>query len=64
MAKDFAKNRLDPVIEASPSLREVVSKKRAKSGGNTILLKGYRGGAWRLVSANSAASLASRAVRC
>jgi phage terminase large subunit GpA-like protein len=63
MAKDFAKNRLDPVIEASPSLREVVSKKRAKSGGNTILLKGYRGGALAVGGANSASSLASRAVR-
>ena len=30
MAKDFAKNRLDPVIAASPLLRETVSKRRAK----------------------------------
>jgi hypothetical protein len=37
MAKDFAKNRLDPVINASPALAEVVSKKRAKDASNTTL---------------------------
>lgn len=63
MAKDFAKNRLDPVIAASPILRAAVSKKRAKDSSNTILAKTFRGGALSVGGANSAASLASRPVR-
>jgi phage terminase large subunit GpA-like protein len=63
MAKEFAKNRLDTVIEASPVLRETVSKKRAKDSSNTTLMKTYRGGALAIGGANSAASLASRPVR-
>jgi phage terminase large subunit GpA-like protein len=35
MAKDFAKNRLDTVINASPALRGRVGKKRAKDASNT-----------------------------
>ena len=63
MAKDFAQNRLDPVIAASPALADVVSKKRAKDQSNTMLAKTFRGGAIAIGGANSAASLASRAVR-
>ena len=63
MAKDFAKNRLDPVIAASPELAEVVSKKRAKDATNTTLQKTFRGGMLALAGANSAASLAARPVR-
>ena len=39
MAKDFSKNRLDPIIAASPPLRDSVSKKRAKDSSNTMLQK-------------------------
>lgn len=63
MAEDFAKNRLDPVIAASPRLRDCVSKKRAKDSSNTTLLKTFRGGALAVGGANSAASLASRSIR-
>lgn len=63
MAKDFARNRLEPVIAASPRLRECVSKKRAKDSSNTILQKSFRGGAISVGGANSAASLASRSTR-
>lgn len=63
MAKDFAQNRLDPVIAASPALADVVSKKRAKDQSNTMLAKTFRGGAIAIGGANSAASLASRSVR-
>ena len=63
MAKDFAKNRLDPVIAASPSLRECVSKKRAKDASNTTLHKTFRGGFLAVGGANSAASLAARSTR-
>lgn len=63
MARDFARNRLEPVIAASAVLATVVSKKRAKDASNTILQKTFRGGAISIGGANSAASLASRAVR-
>lgn len=63
MAKDFAQNRLDPVIAASPKLAECVSKKRAKDQSNTMLAKTFKGGAIAIGGANSASSLASRSVR-
>ncbi len=63
MARDFAKNRLDPLIAASPLLSDTVSKKRAKDASNTTLAKTFRGGALAIGGANSASSLASRAVR-
>ena len=63
MAKDFARNRLDPVIAASPILAEAVSRKRAKDSSNTILTKTYRGGSIAIGGANSAASLAARSTR-
>ena len=63
MAKDFAKNRLDPVVAATPVLRDRVGKKRAKDSSNTILLKTFKGGAIAIGGANSAASLAARSIR-
>jgi phage terminase large subunit GpA-like protein len=63
MAKDFARNRLEPVIAASSILAGVVSKKRSKDSSNTVLQKTFRGGAIAIGGANSASSLASRAVR-
>jgi phage terminase large subunit GpA-like protein len=63
MAKDFAKNRLDTLILAVPSLADAVSKKRQKDATNSALQKTFRGGALAIAGANSASSLASRAVR-
>ncbi len=63
MAKDFAKNRLEPIIAASPPLRDSVSKKRAKDSSNTVLQKSFKGGSLSIGGANSAASLAARTIR-
>lgn len=63
MARDFARNRLDPVIAASPILRDTVSKKRSKDSANTILAKHFKGGSLSVGGANSAASLAARSIR-
>lgn len=63
MARDFARNRLEPIIGASRALADVVSKKRAKDSSNTVLAKTFRGGSIAIGGANSAASLASRSVR-
>lgn len=63
MARDFSKNRLEPVIEASPALSEIFGEKRAKDASNTTLLKLFRGGFVAIGGANSASSLAARDVR-
>lgn len=63
MAKDFAQNRLEPLIAASPRLQLTVSKKRAKDATNTTLHKTFKGGWVAIGGANSAASLAARSVR-
>jgi phage terminase large subunit GpA-like protein len=63
MAKDFSRNRLRPMIEASPTLRERVGKRRAKDSANTTLAITFRGGDVAIGGANSAASLAARSRR-
>lgn len=63
MAKDFSKNRLEPLIRTTPSLRERVSRRRQKGGSSTTYLKTFRGGMLALAGANSASSLAARPVR-
>jgi phage terminase large subunit GpA-like protein len=63
MAKDFSRNRLRPIIEASPALRERVGKRRAKDSANTTLAITFRGGDVAIGGANSAASLAARSRR-
>jgi phage terminase large subunit GpA-like protein len=63
MAEDFSRNRLRPMIEASPTLRERVGKRRAKDTSNTTLAISFRGGDVAIGGANSAASLAARSRR-
>jgi phage terminase large subunit GpA-like protein len=63
MARDFARNRLEPVIAASPILSRTVSQKRAKDASNTTLAKSFKGGSLAIGGANSAASLAARSTR-
>lgn len=63
MARDFARNRLEPLIAASPVLSETVARKRSRDSSNTILAKTFKGGFLTVGGANSAASLAARSVR-
>ncbi len=63
MAEEFSKNRLDPLIAASPMLSAAVSRKRSRDSTNTMLNKQFRGGSLSIGGANSAASLAARSVR-
>lgn len=63
MAEEFSKNRLQPLIQATPILRRTVSKKRSRDSSNTVFEKSFRGGTISIGGANSAASLASRPVR-
>ncbi|MBF0342069.1 MAG: phage terminase large subunit family protein, partial [Magnetococcales bacterium] len=63
MAKTYSKQRLDPLIEASPVLRDRVREPRSRDSGNTVLSKEFNGGILRITGANSAAGLSSMPVR-
>ena len=63
MLKSFSKDRLTPMINATPTLRSKVSDVKSKDSSNTMLHKKFHGGHLTLVGANSAANLASRPIR-
>ena len=63
MAKAFSRERIEPLLRKTPSLAAVIDPRRDPEGTNTTLLKTFRGGVLALVGANSASSLAFRAVR-
>lgn len=57
MIKKFSKTRIDPMIEASPALRERVKPARARDSDNTTLQKGFDGGVLIMTGANSGSGL-------
>jgi phage terminase large subunit GpA-like protein len=63
MAKRNSKQRIGPLIEDCPALRELVRDPRSRDSGNTVLAKEYPGGILVLVGANSAKGLRSMPVR-
>jgi hypothetical protein len=63
MAKRNSKQRIDPLIEESPVLKELISPARSRDSGNTILAKEFRGGVLVMTGANSAVGLRSLPVR-
>lgn len=63
MAKRNSKQRIDPLIEESPVLAELISPSRSRDSGNTILSKEFRGGVLVMTGANSAVGLRSMPVR-
>ncbi|WP_172592400.1 phage terminase large subunit family protein [Nitrosomonas supralitoralis] len=63
MAKRNSKQRIDPLIEESPVLAELIAPARSRDAGNTILAKEFRGGVLVMTGANSAAGLRSMPVR-
>jgi phage terminase large subunit GpA-like protein len=63
MAKRNSKQRIDPLIEESPMLRELVSDPRSRDSGNTMLAKEFPGGILVMTGANSAVGLRSMAAR-
>ena len=62
-AEDFSKDRLMPMIRATPKLQEVFADEKQRSSGSTILKKKILGGFFKLAGANSPASLAMRSIR-
>lgn len=63
MTARFSKQRLEPMIDASPRLRAKIPPARSRDSGNTIELKEYPGGVIILAGANSSASLRSMPAR-
>ena len=63
MAKRNSKQRIDPLIEESPALAELIAPARSRDAGNTILAKEFRGGVLVMTGANSAVGLRSMPVR-
>jgi phage terminase large subunit GpA-like protein len=63
MAKRNSKQRIDPLIEESKPLRELVSDPRSRDSGNTMLAKEFPGGILVMTGANSAVGLRSMAAR-
>ena len=63
MGRAFSKDRLAPMLSASPALKDAVKEPRSRDSENTVLHKKFPGGNLTITGANSAASLASRPIR-
>lgn len=62
MAEAFSKDRLDPMLRDSPTLRAKVTQNK-RDASNTIRHKSFPGGHLTLAGSNSPAGLASRPIR-
>ncbi len=63
LAKRLSQQRIEPLIEESPDLRELVLPSRSRDSGNTVLAKRFPGGQLILTGANSAVGLRSMPAR-
>ncbi|SEG36945.1 phage terminase large subunit family protein, partial [Jhaorihella thermophila] len=63
LAKRNSRQRIDPLIEESPALKERVRPARARDSGNTQLSKEFAGGVLVMTGANSAVGLRSMPAR-
>ena len=63
LAKRFSRQRIEPLIEECPSLRERVRPARSRDAGNTVLSKEFPAGLLVLTGANSAVGLRSMPAR-
>jgi len=63
LAKRLSQQRINPLVEESPELRELIMPSRSRDSGNTILAKQFPGGQLILTGANSAVGLRSMPAR-
>ena len=63
MAKRLSQQRVEPLIDESPALRELVAPSRTRDSGNTVMSKRFPGGILLLTGANSAVGLRSMPAR-
>lgn len=62
-ARDFSRTRLDPMIEDTPCLRDIVMEPKGRDPDNTTLRKNFRGGQITIASAQTPGDLSSRPKR-
>ena len=62
-AKRFSKQRLAPMIEESPVLKEKIANNTSRDASNSMMTKEFDGGVLIMTGANSAAGLRSMPVR-
>ncbi len=62
-AKDYVRERINPLIEYTPAIRRRVSEAKSRDGSNTAKFKRFPGGFLAVTGANSAQALQSRAIR-
>lgn len=62
-AEQNSRERLDPLIKATPVLRALMGDARGRNSDQTILLKKYPGGFWACIGANSSTDLRRRPAR-
>lgn len=62
-AKRFSRQRVDPMIEATPTIRELVAPAKSRDSGNTMLEKSFAGGHLIIAGGNAAAGLRSMPMR-
>ncbi|WP_445506711.1 phage terminase large subunit family protein [Niallia sp. 03190] len=63
LSKAFSKQRLNPMLRDSPTLRGKVADSKSRDSGNTVLEKNFPGGYIALAGANAPSGLASRPIR-
>ena len=63
LAKRNSRQRIDPLIDESPELRDRVKPARSRDAGNTMLSKEFAGGILIMTGANSAVGLRSTPAR-
>lgn len=63
LAKKFSRQRIDPLIKETKSLKDKVFEVKTKDGSNSVLEKYFPGGSLVLVGASVAANLAMMPVR-
>lgn len=59
-AEKFVKQKLDPMIDETPSVRAKIKDRRSRDGGNTTYMKDFPGGSIMVVGSESAAGLRSQ----
>ncbi len=62
-AEQFSKERISPMVAATPVLRELVGSSKTRNAAETILFKTFRGGFLALAGAGSPDNLARRPIR-
>lgn len=62
-ARDYVQQKLEPMLEDTPCLREKVAKKKSRDADNSMFRKKFIGGYLLIVSGNSPSATRSRSIK-